>query len=263
VFGVSGVDLSNGNIAPATLTSAGLLTADGNGNLTNGFTDTFFLLNTAQSANQIGAQISASFGGTYAIDTDGTGRASLTLNTFTPNPKFGYQPVIFFYLTGNGNPPLVLEGGDTHYPSVGTGIAYPQVAPFTFSGEYGFSFTQQNGIENDGTAQMNADPAATPPALSGFADINLGFGANPEQPFTGNFSTPASNGVFQGTLVGTNNDIVSSAVFTPQIAVDYYIIDPGHGFFVETDLVTQGALQNGQVSLGYYAERAPVCDGCP
>jgi hypothetical protein len=39
--------------------------------------------------------------------------------------------------------------------------------------------------------------------------------------------------------------------------------DPTHGFFIETDLVTQGAQQNGQVSLGYYAARTPVCDGCP
>ncbi len=48
VFGVSGVDLSNSNILPSTLTSAGVFTADGNGNLNNGFTDTFLLFNTDQ-----------------------------------------------------------------------------------------------------------------------------------------------------------------------------------------------------------------------
>ena len=267
VFGVTGVDLSNGNIAPSTLTAAGLFTADGNGNLTNGFTDTFLLLNTVQGTAaqpQTGAQISAGFGGTYSVDSSGTGRASLTFDNFNPNPKFGYQPVIFFYLTGNENPPLIIESGDNHYPSIGTGIADPQsAAPFTFGGDYGFSFTQQNGSENDGTAQMNANPAATPPSLSGFADINLSFLANPDQPFTGGFSASASNGSFQGTLMGTNNNDVSSVVFTPLIAVDYYVIDPSHGFFVETDLATQGAQQNGQVSLGYYAARTPVCDGCP
>jgi hypothetical protein len=267
VFGVSGVDLSNGNIAPFTLTAAGFFTADGNGNLTNGFTDTFLLLNTVQGTSaqpQTGAQIGAAFGGTYSVDSSGTGRASLTFDNFNPNPKFGYQPVIFFYLTGNGNSLLVLEGGDNHYSSVGTGIAYPQsAAPLAFSGDYGFSFTQQNGSENDGTAQMNANPAATPTSLSGFADINLGFLVNPDQPFTGGFSGPDSNGLFHGTLVGTNNNAVSSVVFTPLIVGDYYIIDPGHGFFVETDLVTQGAQQNGQVSFGYYAARTPVCDACP
>jgi len=266
VFGLSGVDLSNANIEPSTLTAAGLFTADGSGNLINGFTDTFLLLNTVQGTStqpQTGAQISAAFGGTYSVDSSGTGRASLTFNNFNPDPKFGYQPVVFFYLTGNGNAPLILEGGDTHYQSVGTGIAYPQTALLTFIGDYGFSFTQQNGSENDGTAQMNANPAATPPSLSGFADINLGFLPNPDQPFTGSFSTPALNGRFPGTLVGANNNILSSVVFTPQIAVDYYIIDPTHGFFIETDLVTQGAQQNGQLSLSYYAARTPVCDGCP
>jgi hypothetical protein len=267
VFGVTGVDLSNSNISPSTLTSVGLFTADGNGSLNNGFTDTFLLFNTVQGTNtnpQAGAQISAPFTGTYSVDSTGTGRASSTAITFNPEPKHNYQPTFFFYLTGNGNPPLVLEGGDTHYPSVGAGIAYPQsTATPAFSGDYGFSFTQENSSENDGTAQMNASPTATPPSLSGFADVNIGFGANVDQPFTGSFSTPASNGIFQGALVGTNNNIVSSVVFAPQIALDYYIIDAGHGFYVETDLVTQGAQQNGQVSSGYYAARTSVCSACP
>lgn len=267
VFGIPGVDLSNANISPATLTAVGLFTADGSGNFKNGFTDTFLLFNTAQGTvnePQAGAQISAPFTGTYSVDSTGTGRASSTSITFNPEPTHGYQPVFFFYLTGNGNPPLVLEGGDTHYPSVGTGIAYPQSASSTtFSGDYGFSFTQENGTENDGTAQMNVTPSATPPSLSGIADLNFEFGANLDQPFTGGFSTPAPNGLFPGTLVGTNNNTVSSVVFSPQINVDYYIIDPGHGFFIETDLVTQGAQQNGQVSIGYYAARTPLCDGCP
>ncbi len=264
VFGVSGVDLSNSNILPATLTSVGVFTADGSGNLANGFTDTFLQLNTIQGTGsnpQTGAQISAAFDGTYSVDTSGTGRASLTFSNFNPAPKKGYQPVFFFYLTGNGNPPLVLEGGDTAYPSLGAGIAYPQNAPLTFSGDYAFSFTQQNGTENDGTAQMNANPQAMP-SLSGNADLNLDFSANLGQPFNGSFSAPGSIGVFQGTLVG-NNSVVSSSVFNPQIAGDYYIIDAGHGFFVETDLVTQGAQQNGQVSIGYYAARTPLCAGCP
>jgi hypothetical protein len=265
VFGVPGVDLSNSNTLPATLTSVGVFTADGSGNLSNGFTDTFLQLNTAQGTAknpQSGAQISAAFDGTYSVDSSGTGRTSLTFGDFNPNPKHGYQPVFFFYLTGNGNPPLVLQGGDSFYPSIGTGIAYAQTAPLTFSGDYALSFVQQNGTENDGTAQLNANPESTPPSLSGAADLNLEFGANLDQPFTGNFSAPAANGLFQGTLVG-DNSIVSSIVFTPQIVGDFYIIDSGHGFFVETDLVTQGAQQNGQVSFGYYAARTPLCDGCP
>ena len=48
----------------------------------------------------------------------------------------------------------------------------------------------------------------------------------------------------------------------PTIALDNYIIDPGHGFFVETDLVDPIA-PSGAVSFGYYATRNPVCVGCP
>ncbi|MGB9491874.1 MAG: hypothetical protein WCA92_15545 [Terriglobales bacterium] len=264
VFGVPGVDLSNSNTLPATLTSVGVLTADGGGNLSNGFTDTFLQLNTAQgTANnpQTGAQISAAFDGTYSVDTTGTGRATLTFSGFTPDPDHGYQPVFLFYLTGNGNPPLVLEAGDKFYPSLGTGIAYLQTVPLTFSGDYGFSFTQQNGSENDGTAQMNANPETASPSLSGVADVNLGFGANLDQLFTGSFSAPDSNGLFAGTLAANSN--AGSAVFSPQISGDFYTIDSSHGLFVETDLITAGAQQNGQVSFGYYAVRTPACDGCP
>jgi hypothetical protein len=263
VFGIPGVDLSNSNLAPSTLTSAGLFTADGAGNLTNGFTDTFLDLN---GTSETGAQISAPFTGTYSVDSSGTGRASLTSITFTPEPKFGYNPMLFFYLTGTGseNTPLVLEGGDTHYPSVGTGIAYPQSAAApAFSGDYGLRFTQElEGSENDGTGQWNANSTTPPPSLSGAADVNIS-GANQDQPFTGTFAAPTAATPFPGTLLGTTNNTVSSAVFSPQITVDYYFIDASHGFFIETDLLTPGAQQNGQVSLGYYAERTPVCSGCP
>jgi hypothetical protein len=262
VFGVPGTDLSNTNIAPATLTSAGVFTSDGAGNLTNGFTDTFLQLSTIQPNNS-GAQISTSFDGTYSVDPTGIGRASLVL-TFSPAPKPKYQPTFLFYLTGNGNPPLVLEAGDSRYPSLGAGIAYPQSSgPLTISGDYGMNLAQQNGSENDGTAQFSASATTTPPSLTGIADVNIGSGANTDQPFTGTFAAPGSNGISSGTLVGTNNDIVSSTVFDPLITVNFYVIDPNHGFFVETDLINQSAQQTGQVSLGYYAARSPICAGCP
>jgi hypothetical protein len=108
---------------------------------------------------------------------------------------------------------------------------------------------------------MNANSETAPPSLSGVADVNLGFGANLDQLFTGNFSAPASNGLFSSTLIGNSN--AGSAAFTPQILGDFYTIDSAHGFFVETDLVTPGAQQNGQVSFGYYATRTPLCEGCP
>lgn len=236
VFGVLGEDLSV--LIPATVTSVGLFTADGNGGLANGFTDTF-LWGAATQAR-------STFDGTYLIDTAGTGRVQVNFAHLSPHPTPAYQPVLFFYLTGNGNPPLFLDSGGVNYPSLGAGIAYPRSAPsLTFNGDYGFSFTQQNGSETDGTGQLTASAAAN--TVSGVADFNAGFSLSAGQPFSDTFVSPDSNGRFAGTL------------FNSTIAVEYYIIDANHGFFVETDLVNPGS---GQVSFGYYAARTPVCSGC-
>ena len=267
VFGIPGTDLSNANLVPYTLTSVGLFTADGAGNLNNGFTDTFLDVNTLQGSPDGGAQISAPFTGTYSVDSTGTGRATSTSITFNPEPKSGYAPVFFFYLTGNGNPPLLLEAGDNHYPSLGAGISYPQsTASAAFSGTYGFSFTQEQFAfsENDGTAELVVNPNGTP-QLSGLADANLGGGAAQDNGFLGTFNTPSSSAPFAGTLYADPN-APFNAVFpsppSPPMTVDYYFIDQGHGFWVETDLVNPTSA-SGQVSLGYYAARTPVCDGCP
>jgi hypothetical protein len=276
VFGIPGTDLSEFDAlfgflsTPATLTSAGLFTADGAGNLTNGFADTFLALNTVQGTAlvpQTGAQISAPFTGTYSVDSTGTGRASSTAITFNPEPKDNYLPTFFFYLTGNGGPALVLESGDTHYPSIGAGIAYPQATgTAAFSGDYGITFTQElsGSSENDGAGPFNANATSTPPSLAGITDVNIGFGANQDQPFAGTFATPSASGPFPGVLVGANTTLITSVAFVPQIAVNYYFVDPTQGFFIETDLVN-GATpeQPGQVSIGYYEVRTPVCSSCP
>ncbi len=238
VFGVLGEDQDLSVYIPATVTSVGLFTADGNGGLENGFTDTFLW--------GVATQVSATFDGTYLIDTAGAGRVQVNFSHLSPHPVPAYQPVLFLYLTGNGNPPLFLDSGGINYPSLGAGIAYPQSASsLTFNGDYGFSFTQQNGSETDGTGQMTASVAAH--TVSGVADFNSGFALSAGQTFNDTFVSPDSNGRFAGTL------------FDSTIAVEYYIIDANHGFFVETDLVNPGS---GQVSFGYYAARTPVCSSC-
>jgi hypothetical protein len=243
VSGVLGVDLNG--FTPDTFTSVSLLSADGSGNIVNGFTDTFLQQSGAQGNS--GAQISAAFAGSYSVDNKGTGRVQTTFTHFAPRPTPAYQPRFFFYLTGNGNPPLVLDGGDLNYPSVGSGIAYPQsVPPFIFNGDYGFSVVQQNGSENDGTGQMTADAGS----LTGVVDLNSGFSISFNNAFSGSFVPPASNGRFAGTL------------FNPAVAVEHYIVDRNRGFFVETDLVDPN-VPTGQVSFGFYEARTPVCEGCP
>jgi len=251
VFGVLGVDLAG--FTPNNFTSVGVFSADGSGGLANGFTDTFLQANGAQGT--AGAQIRAAFTGAYLVDTKGTGRVRVNISHLFPSPKPVIEPVFFLYLTGNGNPPLVLDAGDfninRNYPSLGVGIAYPQSSgPLTFGGEYGFSFTQSNnGSENDGSGQMTANSATG--VLSEIADINVAFGPTFSNSFTDSFSVPPpSNGVFPGTM------------FNSSAAMDYYIIDPSHGFFIETDLVNPNS-PTGVVSFGYYAARTPVCTGCP
>jgi len=254
VFGLVGTDLAG--FAPSTFTSVGLFTADGAGNLANGFTDTFLQQNGAQG--NLGSQISAAFSGTYAVDPTRTGRVRPVFAHFSPFPKPGFSPKFIFYLTGNGNPALVLDGSDTtsaiNYPSVGTGIAYPQsAAPFTFGGDYGFSFTQQNGTENDGTGVITPNSSAN--TLSGTVDANSAFNPTSNNPATGTFGSPDSKGRFSGTLASSIFD------FSP-FAMEYYAIDSNRGFFVETDLVNPTA-PSGVVTFGYYAARTPVCPGCP
>jgi hypothetical protein len=274
VFAIDGMDLSqsaiNNGSFPDTLTSAGLIQGDGNGSLTSGYTDISLLYNTAQGTNinpQIGAQISAQItGGSYAVSSNG--RAVLTSLIFNPEPRHGYEPTLFFYLTGltgEGQPAaLVMGAGDTtagsiFYPSIGTGVVYEQsTATAKYLGDYGFSFTQQFGAENDGTGQFNVNPANTPP-ISGIADSS---NTGQDNSFQGTFNSPTSNVPFAGTLFANPNPPAgaSDGLFPFPMAVDYYYIDPDHGYWIETDLVSAFT---GQVSFGYYAARTPLCDGCP
>jgi hypothetical protein len=279
-FGITGVDLYQSNLVPATLTAAGVFTADGqaDGALTSGFTDTFLQLNCVQQSCKIGgiegAQISAAFTGIYAVDSasascgadsgtvvSGTGRACLTPANFIPGPSPSYNPQLFLYLTGltGSSQPAALVLGlgavgaspNLHYPWIGSGLAYAQTtATPALSGLYGASFTQENGSETDGTAQMTVNSANTP-ALSGTADASFQLGNG----FLGIFGTATSNNL-PGALYA-NPEAPIASVFTNQIAVDYYSIDSNQGFFVETDLVN-GPYQTGQVTLGYYATQCQV-----
>jgi hypothetical protein len=72
---------------------------------------------------------------------------------------------------------------------------------------------------------------------------------------SGAFTSPSANGLLPATNAGQVFD------FSP-FAVDFYVIDHGHGFFVETDLLNPNA-PSGVVSFGYYAARTPQCPACP
>jgi hypothetical protein len=73
--------------------------------------------------------------------------------------------------------------------------------------------------------------------------------------FSGALASPSANGLLPATMTGQVFD------FSP-FAVDFYVIDHGHGFFVETDLLNPNA-PSGVASFGYYAARTPQCPACP
>jgi len=239
VFDILGEDLSQ---LPTSLASVGEFTADASGNLNNGYND--------ELLDGLGVEISDSFTGTYTLDPTGTGRIDSSIN-FSSN---GPGPELIFYLTGNGNPPLVLDA-DVNFGSLGVGLANPQAAPpFSFNGKYGMDFTQSSGsLENHGTGQITAD--GTSDTLLGFIDTDLSFSAQPNTQITGTFAVIASDGRFTGGLDNTFFPTPGSAPST--IGVAFYMVDASHVFFIETDSLTSGEL-----SFGYFAARTPVCPTC-
>jgi hypothetical protein len=235
VFAILGQDLSG---LPTSLASVGRFTANGKGGLTGGFNDEFLA--------GFGIQISDSFNGTYTVDPTGRIDTGSSIN-FTNN---GPGPEFLFYLTGNGNAPLVLDF-DNNIGSLGAGVAYSQAAPpFVFGGQYGLNFTQNTfGSEIDGTGQITVDASAQ--TLSGLVDTNYFFSPIPNTVLTGSFNTIPNTGRFKGKL--------SNPQFpAPSLGMAFYLVDSSHGFFVETD-----SLNIGTLSFGYLAARTPVCPGCP
>jgi hypothetical protein len=238
VFGILGQDLS---FFPTSLGSVGIFDADSAGHLIRGVNDEFM--------GGLFVQIRDQFHGPYAVDPSGTGRVDSFLNYSTSGPG----PEFIFYLTGNGNPPLILDvdantlGGS----GVAAGIAYPAVVPSAFNGTYGLSFTQSSfGSENDGTAAITVD--GTNLTLTGAVDTNAFFTPVPNTQLTGTFNAVTSSGRSKG---GLSNQLFPIS----PISVVFYFIDAGHGFFIEND-----SLQiTGTLTLGYYAARTPVCQGCP
>jgi hypothetical protein len=240
VINVLGQDLS---ALPTSLALLGQFSADANGNLNNGYSDEFL--------EGQGVEISDSFSGTYILDTTGTGRVDSLISFRTNGPG----PELIFYLTGNGNPPLLLDAESTH-GSLGVGLANPQAAPpFALNGKYGLSFTQGiSSLENDASGQISVN--GTSNTLSGVVDTSLSFSAQPNTPLTGTFAASTSTGRFTGALTNSFFPTVGSTPSTLSMA--FYLIDSGHGYFIETD-----SLSSGELSFGYFASRTSVCATCP
>lgn len=243
VFNILGQDPS---LVPSSLASLGQFTADASGNLSNGFNDEVLAGISVLKGTPF--VVSDSFTGTYTLDFNGTGRVDSTI-TYTNS---GAGPELIFYLTGNGNPPLVLDADSTSLGSgisVGTGSAHPQgTSPFLFNGPLAVTFVQSNGstYENDATGQVTVNGNSD--TLMGIIDTNLSTTPSPNTALSGTFAAPTT-GRFTGTL--------TNAFFTTPnttISVAFYPVDANNVFFIETDFSASATS-----TLGYFAAKTPLC----
>lgn len=245
VFGVLGYDIFYG--FPESFTSAAVLTADGNGNLTAGITDTFIPSSGL-------AYTASALKGTYSVDTGLIGRVDLAPKFESLNGNPGLNPHILVYLTGNGTPPLVLwsMGANPSFPTVGTGIGYPQAASASTLSlgnpeTYGLIYTENNFGEIDGNGEVQSTVNGVAGMLTGNVEDfnNNDFIQSPLTPISDAFRLPADSfGRISGAL---NNTSGSSNVF------EYYLVDNNHSFMIETDLINTG-----QVGFGYLSQSCDV-----
>ena len=249
VFHIEGQDPSG---LPLSLASAGVFTA-ASGNLTSGYDD--------EVLSAYGAAVSDSLiNSSYMLSAGGIGRVDSLLN-FSVS---GAGPELIFYLTGNGNPALVLDCDDTNgsiaIGSIGAGAALVQSAsPVAFSGKYGVQLASVNSQSQDSVTGQIVANSSSGTITEGEIDTNAGFQLSfvPEQTnpttLSGAFGSPAANGRFTGTLSNTYFPATTLNV----ISGAFYPVTPDLVYFIETDFASSG-----QSTFGLFEARTPVCQSC-
>jgi hypothetical protein len=216
----------------------GLFTADGSGNIVDGYTD----------ENEFGSVIDDTLSGTYAVDSSGTGRT--TSSTFYGSNGSG--PTLNFYLTGATDIPALTLQVDAS-PFIETaGNVYAQASgPFTassFEGPYAANFSAfpATGGEDDGTGEIASDGVSS---ISGTVDVNYDFSPASGQSLSGSY-TANSDGRFTGSLT-------AGSVFNSD-AEAFYIINTTEGLFVETDAQPAVGIFETSSAGGPYATLYPT-----
>jgi hypothetical protein len=198
----------------------GILTADGNGNITAGTED----LNVAGALTE-----NIPVSGTYTIAS--TGRGTLSLNS-------GQEFAIYPTMTGGVQ---IMD-----LASIDNGTALEQSAT-TFSnssitGAYGLNFTGINlseGVEVDAISQFTADGNGN---ITGALDLNNSGTLSSGQSLSGTYAT-SPNGRGTATL----NFPAETALGLSNLNVVYYAVSGSQALFIETD----GA----QVSVGVFSQQ--------
>ena len=230
VFQIHGFISSSG----APYREVGVITADGNGNITGG-TDG---ANTVGTAGAI--QSSASLTGTYSIANDGTG--SITLNSTALGSLFGISQITFAVTLASTSQAQLIEA-DTFADGAGAAeLQDPTAVGTTPSGTFVF------GLHDDSNAQSASESEVGVFTISGTSvtgnmDRNL-MASSASLTLNGSFTAPSALGV--GTATFTDSASSSTSFI-------YYIVNSRKFEFLTSDVAVgsgSAEAQTGTVSAG-------------
>lgn len=206
------------------LVEGGILTADGNGNITSGTED----VNLNGILNQ-----SVPVAGTYTVS--GTGRGTLSLNS---GQSFAIYPTMtggvqIIDLTTNTDSGTALQQSGTSF------------ANSTITGPYGLNFTGVNlneGAEVDALVQFTTDGNGN--ITNGILNFNNGGSPSSATPLSGSYLTTA-NGRGTATLdfAGAQNLGLSN------VNLIYYVVSSSQVMFIEVDAA--------QPAIGVFMQQTP------
>lgn len=205
------------------LVQGGILTADGNGNITAGTED----LNLAGTLTE-----NLPVTGTYSVS--GTGRGTLSLDS---GQSFAIYPTI----TG-GLEIMDLSNTDEGTASEQSATAFSNA---TIKGPYGLNFTGVNAnedVEIDVISQFTADGNGN--ITSGAVDLNNGGSLAPGSPLTGTCTTSANG---RGTAV--LNFAGAGSLGLLNVNLIYYVVSSSQVMFIEADTA--------QPAIGVFSGQTP------
>jgi hypothetical protein len=233
ISGSSYVISTVGSDSNGVLQVAGVLTFNSDGSMggTLSFNDGTLI------AAQGGVAIT---GGTYSVDSSGTGRVTVTGLTDTAG-DVTYN--LELYLTGDGQATVMsMDAAAATNADVQAGTGWVQVSGLTAStptGNYAYGegqFISGNEVDGAGTVGINVGTAGT---VAGFLDVNYSLDSEPllsNDPLSATFAATSANGVF--TVNGSGS---------PSHLSTMYLIDATQGVIIESD--------SKELSLGYFANQ--------
>ncbi len=217
---------AQGKSGMGALAIGGLLSFDGNGNVTTG---------TTLDVNNAGTVANGSPTGTYTVASNGRGTVTLSAAT-------GGVAQFAAYLTASQGP-LMLELDSGLTSAGGAASQASGITAATFTGSYaGLLDLQLASGEEDAEAEVTSNGVS---ALTGTADLNIFGSAAPlvsNTGLTGSF-TANSNGRFTGTL---------SLSTTPatNLTEVFYVVNSSTVLFTDIDATSPGT---GQLQLQQFS----------